>query len=881
VTPVAGESFAGITVPEGEPGAVREAAGIFTGAAGGLQAVTSGLQAIPEGLSDWRGPASASFRGATITNGAALDAGVEAMRDAARAANDYADALEEAQREARAAVRAARDAQQRIDQAESDIAAAQSAQVAASERLERAYQQAALAGMHGAPDTGAMAAASAASDEIATAEAQETRARAELERAQDDLLQAKRRGEDAEDAARLAARRAGSIFSGLSGATPAAAVLGGSPALLGARTIGRLRAGDYSALDDVPLNYLSEDDQRTIAAIVAGDVREAQYGEGDESISELSDFVERYQYDDEFATGFYNELGGAEASQLMFNVGNFAHEGEGWDDPGLVALMAPFSTTLGTATRSRELRRDFTDDFIGTDLPIADRIPGHEQLEAFLRTGEAANYDGHFLARMGEELMIEPQVDPEAPPHQELSERQDFMEFMAGNEEASGLLLAGSDSNGQANVATLMLYGPRYTDDGQGLAALVGAGTHDLRSSGTDNALASAAAHRVIQATPSFAEHLPERVGEPLVTILDDHIADFEYVATDRAVPGAVDGRPEDGISTLTYEEGHEYLKALFAEDHTRAGASDALGSRVGESMFRAADEGDMSYATRAGALAEMGVMGARDADLDAAAAADAADGLKQAAAGKLFGLTPGSKVPLMDEIAGAAFADVFPADHLQRELTEQLDVQIDQMQAVKRLSIAAQVDLGHLPPQALDMIAPDGTVNVDVQPGPGGDQDVLVDERTGRPLSWDLNQDNQISAEEREVTEREVYEAGLGPAEAAHDGMQSLADVEHARLNPPSIDDLPVPDGYSNDNPNWLEDLGSWPFDAPGENTISDADGNVVAHQDDLHWDPDEHVYRLEVERPDGSTTEITYLEIGSDWQVAEKRDGQWVPVD
>ena len=33
------ESFAGITVPEGEPGAVREAASVFRGVAGGLHGV--------------------------------------------------------------------------------------------------------------------------------------------------------------------------------------------------------------------------------------------------------------------------------------------------------------------------------------------------------------------------------------------------------------------------------------------------------------------------------------------------------------------------------------------------------------------------------------------------------------------------------------------------------------------------------------------------------------------------------------------------------------------------------------------------------------------------------------------------------------------------
>jgi hypothetical protein len=72
----------------------------------------------------------------------------------------------------------------------------------------------------------------------------------------------------------------------------------------------------------------------------------------------------------------------------------------------------------------------------------------------------------------------------------------------------------------------------------------------------------------------------------------------------------------------------------------------------------------------------------------------------------------------------------------------------------------------------------------------------------------------------------------------------------------------------------------GYLPFDAPGENTISDADGNVVAHQDDLRWDAEERVYRLEVERPDGTAAEITYKQIGGEWRVVEQRGGEWVPV-
>jgi hypothetical protein len=55
------ESFAGITVPEGEPGAVRDAAAVFRGVAGGLHGVSGDLTAVPGLVSDWRGPASVAF----------------------------------------------------------------------------------------------------------------------------------------------------------------------------------------------------------------------------------------------------------------------------------------------------------------------------------------------------------------------------------------------------------------------------------------------------------------------------------------------------------------------------------------------------------------------------------------------------------------------------------------------------------------------------------------------------------------------------------------------------------------------------------------------------------------------------------------------------
>ena len=798
---MAGESFAGIKVPEGEPGAVRQAASIFTGAAGGLQDVASGLQAVPNALSDWRGPASASFRGATITNGAALQAGVEAMRDAARAAREYAEELETAQREARQAIKAAKEAQDRIDQAQTDIAAAQTAQSQAAMRLDAANRRVAMSSMTGAPDAGALADVSAAGGEIAAAEGAEANARVRLERAQDDLAEAQRRGNDAEEAARQAARRAGAAFSGLSGSTPAAAILGGSPALLGARTIGRLRAGDYTALRGLPLNYLSESDQRTIAAIVANDVREAQYGEGDQSIGDLSDFVERYQDDDEFATGFYNELGGSEASQLMFNVGNFAEPGGGgWDDPGLVALMAPFATLLGTATRSRELRRDFTDDFLGTDLPIRDRIPGHEQLESFIRAGDAAGYDGRFLARVGQELMIEPQVDVNAPPHIELSERQDFMEFMAGNPEASGLLLAGLDSNGHANVATLMLYGPRYTDDGAGLGSMIEAGTHGLMDD--DRGLALRASENVIKTTPTFAEHLPGQAKDALVVVLDDNVAGFEHAAVQEAWPerGYALGQNVD----LTYDEASKYLEALLGDERTHDDTVVIVGTRVGDQIFDATgfDDGarKSELMERAGSLQEMTTLAGIDADLDQAESEAAANDLKKkiasqaidAAGGKILGRIPGS-----GEIIGAGLDRAFATDQVEQALVAAREGQQDAEEQVRRLVMAGEVAHGQLPGEVLRALdAPGGVESYDFNRD-GDDDDFLQVDRDldGRP---------------ERIRERDLHDLVIAEHNdnAAVSSMQQLEELQYARENPAGVGDFEdaLPDEYHLDR-DWFSD--------------------------------------------------------------------------
>ena len=65
------ESFAGITVPEGEPGTIRDAATTFRGVAGGLHGVSGDLQAVPGLVADWKGLAASAFRGTVSPTGAA------------------------------------------------------------------------------------------------------------------------------------------------------------------------------------------------------------------------------------------------------------------------------------------------------------------------------------------------------------------------------------------------------------------------------------------------------------------------------------------------------------------------------------------------------------------------------------------------------------------------------------------------------------------------------------------------------------------------------------------------------------------------------------------------------------------------------------------
>jgi uncharacterized protein YukE len=145
------DAFAGIEVPEGDPGALNDAAGQFGAVAAALSGTAGQLRGMPGQLSSWSGPASVSFAGTCLTNGTACDAAVEALGQAEHAARAYAGKLKTAKEHAREAIKDARDAQHRIDQAERDIGAAQDRRRAAAGAEAFAAKQIAISAAAATP----------------------------------------------------------------------------------------------------------------------------------------------------------------------------------------------------------------------------------------------------------------------------------------------------------------------------------------------------------------------------------------------------------------------------------------------------------------------------------------------------------------------------------------------------------------------------------------------------------------------------------------------------------------------------------------------------------------------------------------------------------
>ena len=220
------ESFAGITVPDGEPEELLSAGVTLSGVSGGLEGVGAQLRGMPETLASWRGPASISYGNSCLSNGTALSAAEQALSQCAVLAQRYARDLGEAQDDARAAIEDAREAQRRIDRAQAQLTDAREAGAAAALRGADASAEVLMSGLTGSPNAGAMADLDAARTDADAAAKREGAAQRELEGAEEDLRAAQKRGERAERAAEDAARAAAGGFEGLASASPAAVYAG-------------------------------------------------------------------------------------------------------------------------------------------------------------------------------------------------------------------------------------------------------------------------------------------------------------------------------------------------------------------------------------------------------------------------------------------------------------------------------------------------------------------------------------------------------------------------------------------------------------------------------------------------------------------------------
>jgi hypothetical protein len=89
----------------------------------------------------------------------------------------------------------------------------------------------------------------------------------------------------------------------------------------------------------------------------------------------------------------------------------------------------------------------------------------------------------------------------------------------------------------------------------------------------------------------------------------------------------------------------------------------------------------------------------------------------------------------------------------------------VEAQQVERRTKVEHAVETGRLPPVALELFRPDGSVNVSFVDGPHGDEDIVrtgSGGESGPKLKWDLDGDGRLSAGEREITERELYDATL-----------------------------------------------------------------------------------------------------------------------
>lgn len=223
------ESFAGISVPEGEPGELRSGASTYTSSSASLRRMSQSLSAVTVEVGSWRGDAATSFGSGAFALQRVAGEGVEAFDRAGSALERYAERLERAQREARRAIGQARDAQRRIDAANLAAEAAWDRAGNAQIAADAANSRIAMASAAGQPAPIAQADLASAELDRAAAEQDQAQARRELAEAREDLERARDRGREAEEDAREAAREVAAELSEVGCMTPPVPALG-SPA---------------------------------------------------------------------------------------------------------------------------------------------------------------------------------------------------------------------------------------------------------------------------------------------------------------------------------------------------------------------------------------------------------------------------------------------------------------------------------------------------------------------------------------------------------------------------------------------------------------------------------------------------------------------------
>jgi hypothetical protein len=207
-----GESYGGITVPKGDPGALEASAGRLVSTAGLLQSFSGHLNGVLGALS-WFGPASAQHSLLTSTQTLMANTSSTALIQQASVINGYAQVLEAAQRQSRRAIERAQDADERIKQAKEDIQQAVDDQAAANLRIlaaqaaqSRVFSSAVdlLSGSAAAVADWAAAEEADARRDLHAAEERERQARRRLETAEEDRREAQQDGLDAEEAVNIA-----------------------------------------------------------------------------------------------------------------------------------------------------------------------------------------------------------------------------------------------------------------------------------------------------------------------------------------------------------------------------------------------------------------------------------------------------------------------------------------------------------------------------------------------------------------------------------------------------------------------------------------------------------------------------------------------------